>query len=113
MSERMLKINEQLRKEIAMLISKEIPMENGLITIIHAKTSADIKNTTLLISVIPENLSGSALKLLRKQSSTFRHELKKRLNLKYIPKLNWKIDPNERYALEMDKVFKEAREINN
>lgn len=110
MSARMLQINEQLRKEIAMLISREIPLEDGLITIIHAKTSADIKNTTLLISVIPENLSGSALKLLRKHSSAFRHDLKKRLNLKYIPKLNWKIDPNERYALEMDKVFKEARE---
>ena len=107
MSERMLQINEQLRKELALLISKEIPLEDGLITIIHAKTSADLKNATLLISVLPENISGSALKILRKNSSLFRSLLKKKLKLKYIPRLNWKIDPQERYALEMDKVFNE------
>jgi len=109
MSERILQINELLRKELAIIISKEIPLENGLITIIHAKTSADLKNATLLISVIPENLSGSALKNLRKNSSFFRSLLKKKLNLKYIPRLNWKIDPQERYALEMDKVFKNIK----
>ena len=109
MSERMLQINELLRQELAILVSKEIYLRDGLITITKVKCSPDLKNALTQISVLPENLSGSALRLLKNHNSFFAKELRKKINLKKIPRFQWEIDQQERYALEIDKVFDEIK----
>ena len=103
------KINELLRAELACLISRNIALDNGLITISHVKCSPNLLSATVFISVLPENQTGTALSNLRKQNSSFTKKLKK-LNLKNIPKFNWRVDSQIRHAAEIDKVFKEARE---
>lgn len=100
-------INELLRAELAHLISTEIEFVDGLVTVAEVKTSADLKNATVVISVLPENLSGTALRVVRKQSGHITKKLKK-LNLKYIPRLRWRIDSNARHAANMDKAFEEV-----
>ncbi|MDO8261450.1 MAG: ribosome-binding factor A, partial [Candidatus Magasanikbacteria bacterium] len=64
---RMDQINELLREELSILMSRETPIPNGLITITRVKCSPDLKNATILISVLPENVSGSALRKVRAQ----------------------------------------------
>lgn len=111
MSHRLEQINEQLRGELAILISQHIPMDTaGLITIIWVKCSPDLRYAKVSISVLPENMSGSALKALKSHSSIFSNSLRKRLDLKFIPKFHWAIDDQERYAVEMDKVFREMEQ---
>ena len=109
MSNRILQINELLRQELAALVSKEIYLRGGLITITKVKCSPDLKNAFARISVLPENLSGSALRELKKHNVFFAKELKKKLNLKKIPRFKWEIDSQERYAMEIDKVFAEIK----
>ena len=114
MSHRIEQINEQLRAELANQIARNIPLEEGMITIIWVKCSPDLRYAKISISVLPENLSGSALKNLKSHNSIFSSSLKKKLDLKFIPKFNWVIDSQERYAVEMDKVFEElAKEEEN
>ena len=103
----MIQINELLRAEIAKIISLEIMMDNGLITVTHVNCSANLQNATVFISVLPENVSGTALRLLRSHSSVFKKYLKK-LSLKYIPRLNWRIDSQERYAAEINNAINEV-----
>jgi ribosome-binding factor A len=103
---RLEKINELLRAELAHFITREVEFTNGLITITKVKTSPDLKKSTVIISVLPENLSGTALRQVRKNSKNLALKLKK-LNLKYIPRLNWRIDSQARHAAELDKTFKE------
>lgn len=100
-------INELLRAELAELMSRESPMDNALITITRVKCSPDLKNATILISVLPENVSGTALKKLKAQNSYFNNNLKKTVKIKFIPKLRWKIDSQERYAASIDRVLDE------
>ena len=109
MSDRMLKINELLRAEIAKIISLDVSLENGLITITQVKCSADLHEATVFISVLPESISGTALKLLRAQSSSVSKKLIK-LNLKSIPRFNWKIDSQERFAADLEKATMEIEE---
>lgn len=106
-------VNQLLRSELANLVSKEVYLQDGLITITHVKCSPDLKNASILISVLPENLSGTALKTLNKFNSLFSNELRKKLNLKFIPKFTWKIDSQERYAAEIDKAFAELKNEND
>jgi ribosome-binding factor A len=100
-------VNELLRAELANLLSRESPLDDALITITRVKCSPDLKNATVLISVLPENLSGTALKKLRAQNSYFNANLKKNIKIKFIPKLRWKIDSQERYAASIDQVLDE------
>lgn len=104
---RMDQINEMLRAELAELMSRESPIPNGLITITHVKCSPDLKNATILISVLPENVSGTALKKLRAQNSYYASNLRKKTKIKFIPKFRWKIDSQERYAASIDRVLDE------
>lgn len=110
MSERILQINELLRQEIAGLISREIFLEDGLITVTRVICSPNLHNAKAFISVLPANHAGTALSLLRSNNSLFNKELRKKIKMKFIPKIFWAIDEQERYVMEIDKVFDE---INN
>lgn len=110
MSERIEKVNELLRSEIATIVNQEGVIRDGLITITHVKTGKDLKNATILISVLPLNQSGSALKELKKMSSHITAILRKRLNIKTIPRFNWKIDSVERHAVEIENLLNEIEE---
>lgn len=100
-------INELLREELSILMSRETPIPNGLITITRVKCSPDLKNATILISVLPENVSGSALRKVRAQNSYYASNLRKKIKIKFIPKFRWKIDSQERYAASIDRVLDE------
>ena len=109
MSDRMLKINELLRAEIAKVVSEDVFLDDGLITITQVKCSADLHEATVFISVLPEKVSGTALKLLRAHSSLVSKKLKK-FNLKSIPRFNWRIDSQERFAVDLEKAEEENEE---
>ncbi len=101
--------NELLRSELAKLINRADLVENCLITISYIDCSKDLKRAKIGFSVLPENLSGTVLKKLRKSSSQFTKILKERLRLKYIPKFNWLIDSTESQAAEIEELLEEIK----
>lgn len=113
MSGRIEKINELMRQELASILSREIYLDDGLITVVRVGCSANLKSAAVSISVLPENLSGSALRLLQKSNALVNKFLVQRLKLRGIPKLHWKIDNQERYAADLEKVFAELRKEEN
>lgn len=102
-------INELIKEKLAILISREIPLENGLITISHVDCSPDLKTAKIGISVLPEKYFGTALKSLRKQNSLFSQALRRELRLHHIPKFIWFADDTEKNAAEIEKVFDEIK----
>jgi ribosome-binding factor A len=103
------KINDQLQNDLAMIINNDIYLDGGLITVIRVKCASDMSNANVSISVLPESLSGTALKLLRKNAGSFTHKLSLKSKLRKVPRLSFSIDNQERYAADMDKVFAEMR----
>ena len=113
MSHRLEKINKMLLREISSFISREGLLENGLITITYVKCGADLKNATIGISVLPEKLAGTALKILSSASGRLAKELNKKLKIKFIPKFNWEIDPLERNAIAIERALAELKNNEN
>jgi len=110
MSERILKINELIKQQLGQIITKEIELpENCLITITKVETTPDMKIAKVFITVIPENLRGSALEILRKNNKLLSQQLKKNVSIKFIPNLNFLIDDQEAYAAEIDKLLDEIK----
>jgi len=100
-------INELIRSELANLISREIFLKDGLITVSYVDCSPDLNNAKIGISVLPDNFCGTALKKLRSQSGQFANTLKKKLKIKKIPRFTWLIDTTEVKAAAIDDLFVE------
>jgi len=103
------KVNEQLQEDLAAIVNDTVYLDGGLITIIRVKCAPDMSNANVSISVLPENLSGTALKLLRKNAGGFMKRMSMKSRLRKVPKLTFDIDNQERYSATMDKVFAEIR----
>ncbi|MFH1745263.1 MAG: ribosome-binding factor A [bacterium] len=113
MSYRLAQINEAIKNELARLISRDTPLENGLITVLRVKCSADFKNATVKISVLPDGLAGTALKMVKKNNKLFSENVGRKLKLRNIPKLFFRLDTGGRYSDEIEKVIKIIKEENN
>jgi len=98
-------INELFKNELANLAVKDFFLDGGLITIKYVDCSSDLKNAKIGISVLPEGLSGTALKMARSKSSKFSNILRNKTRLRKIPKFNWVIDSTERKVAEIEEVF--------
>jgi len=105
MSERMLKVNEALRKEIAFIIERDLKVADVLITVTGVDCAPDLKGAKIWVSIWPENKMGSAIERLRKSSGFIRGKLGKKIKLRQMPKLHFVIDDTEKYAAEIEKII--------
>jgi len=110
MPRRIEQLNEQLREELANLIVKEVPLQNGLITVSQVKCSPDLKYARIGVSVLPEKYAGTALAGLRRRSSNFSQSLRRKLKIRQIPHFNWTLDTTESKAAELEEIFKQIKE---
>ena len=98
-------VNELLKAELSNLISRDALLENGLITISYVDCAADLKTAKIGVSILPSNITGTALKKLRSSSSSFSKRLRNKIRLKIIPKFKWEVDSTEREVEKIDDVF--------
>ena len=100
-----------LREQLAFLISKEVFFPSGLITVTNVRISPDLKNATAYITVMPENVTGTALDLLRRHNHIFAKSLSK-TRLRRIPRIEWGTDEQEQNARKiyeaMDSIERDA-----
>lgn len=98
-------VNAMLQRELSDLISREVDMEDCLITVCYVDCSPDLKSAKVGVSVLPENKTASALHKLRVNTSLFCKELKGATRIKTIPKFNWVEDRTEREAAEIEEIL--------
>ena len=103
-SERMLRVNELLRRELAVLCEREIsPGFDGLVTITGVETSPDLRQATVFVSILgDEQHHQLALQLLTRKRKLLQREVARHVTLKYTPVLRFKID---RTAETADRVL--------
>ena len=104
------RLNEQLKNELANLIVKEVPLNNGLITVCFVSCSPDLKYAKVGISVLPEKYGPSVLRKLSKFSGQFSRILRSKLKIRQIPKFSWVFDNTESEAAKIETVLKQIKE---
>ena len=101
------KSNETIQKDIAEIITKEVPLHKYLITLTQVNCPANLSQIKIYFSVIPENFSGTALKTLKKESKNIAQLLSRKRHLKRVPKLIWQIDKSHKKIFEIEEKLKE------
>ena len=107
-SNRMSKIDEELKKEISTIISTELknPHLTGLISVTKVKTTPDLRFARVYVSMINEKSKKENLAILKQSSGYIRSGIAKRINLRTTPELIFEFDESMEYGSRIDEILK-------
>lgn len=74
----------------------------SLITVTRANVSPDLKNVTVLISVLPEKFEEAALNFAKRVRTDFREFLKEKSRMKFLPTVAFELDYGEKNRQRID-----------
>ena len=113
MSRRIDRINDLLRDEISLLLSRHIkdPRLTGVISITSVNTSNDLRNAEVLLSVMgDEDARRTALDGIQSAASFLRRELRDRISLRYTPFLKFTLDDTLEQAAHILEIMDNIRD---
>lgn len=105
MSQRIKQINELLRDEVSQLLLREIGFTEALVTITRVDTSADLRYAKVKISILPTDKGELVLKIIERNIFDMQQKLNKRLDMKPVPKLSFRIDQTEVEAKKIEEIL--------
>ncbi len=100
-------INSLLQQEFASAISQDVPLRGGLITVMRVDCTPDLREADVFVSVLPEKFSGTVLESLRKKTGQLVQSVGRRVRLKRMPTIFWKLDTTEREAAQLETLFEQ------
>jgi len=112
MSRRTDRINEQLREEISMLLSRSTkdPRLNGVISITRVVSSGDLRSARVYISVMGnQQTKREALAGIQSAASFLRRELRDRINMKHTPFLTYELDDSLEEADQLLRLMNQVK----
>jgi ribosome-binding factor A len=93
MSNRTVRVNELVQREISDILRKRYQSEAVAVTITEVRVSPDLRDARVFVSVVgDEDTAEQKLRWLRSKASDIREEVGKRIVLKYLPKFEYLLD---------------------
>jgi len=105
MKHRIERLNALIKEELGKIFLKELNFENSIVTIMGVEVSKDLLNAEVKINVIPSSKLNETADILRQNRNYLRYLLTKKINIKQIPKLNFKINERPEKEMEVEKLF--------
>lgn len=111
-SHRQYRLAGEIQREISQIIRDELKDPRiGFVTITDVEVSGDFRHAKVFISVMgDEKVRQSCLTGLSKATGFIRSELAKRINLRYIPELHFRVDESLDYSQKINKILSEVKE---
>jgi ribosome-binding factor A len=114
MSIRTDKVSELIKKEISMILLKEMNDPTlGFVTITSVKISPDLKYAKIYISVFNKDLRENTLEHLNNAKGFVRTKLASRLHIKHTPELEFFIDDTMDYVENIENLIREIHKNDN
>ena len=106
-SGRIEKINSELQIEIANIIRNELkdPRISGIISVLRVETDNDLYMANTYISIYNSNDESATFDALVKSSGFVRKLLSKRVKLRTIPSINFKLDKTMDYSENINSIL--------
>lgn len=93
MSNRTLRVNELIQREISDILRKRYQSEAVAITITEVRVAPDLRDARVFVSVVGDAAAiEQKLRWLRQQARDIREEVGRRIVLKYLPKFDYVLD---------------------
>ena len=100
------RVSDLIREEVADILLNKIKHKDlGFVTVTGAKVSDDLRHATIYISVLNTDDAQKTVHKISSSSSFIRGELGKRLQMKFIPSLTFRIDESIAYGRKIDGIL--------
>lgn len=102
------RIGSLIKEELSRMILKELEFSGALVTITDVKVSEDKKNAIVYFSVIPSEKSERVLKVLNKFRGRLQFILQRKIEIKPMPWISFRIDRVPEQDAKIEKVLLES-----
>ena len=93
MSNRTLRVNELVQRELSDILRQRWQSEAVAITITEVRVAPDLRDARVFVSIIgKEEFAEEKLRWLRTKATEIRGEISRRIILKYLPKFEYVLD---------------------
>ena len=93
MKNRLVRVCEVLKREIGVIIRRELEFENTLVTVSDVDITPDLKQAHIFISALGSPAGRrKAMEALENHRAMFQTELSRRVQMKHTPHLNFRLD---------------------
>lgn len=105
------RVSDLLRKEVADIIMYKLKDPRiGFITVTGVDVTDDIKMARVYVSILKDEERKTTIEILNSAKSFIRSELSKRLRMKFIPSIEFRLDTSIEYGNKIERLLKEAGE---
>ena len=102
-SNRIMRINEEIQKELSSLLRtvKDPRVADTMISITRVETTPDLRYTKVYVSFLQEEKVKDAMAGLKSAGGYLRRQLNNNLQLRYAPEIVWALDDSITYGAHM------------
>jgi ribosome-binding factor A len=101
------RVESLIREELNKIILKELEFSGALVTITSVDVQKDLDYAVVNVSVLPIEKDIEVLKNLNNNRRHLQHLLLKKINIKPMPEIRFKIDYGLEKAAELEQKFSE------
>lgn len=114
-SNRLDRIDEELKKEISQVISYELNNSKlkGIISVTKVKITPDLRYAKVYISVLNVGEKGTVLAGLKESSGYIRSRIANTINLRITPELVFVYDDSEEKANRIENILRDLKKSDN
>jgi len=108
-SNRMNRINEELKREISNIINFDLNNSNitGMISVTKVRVTPDLRYARVYVSMINSKNKKNTLAGLKQASGYIRSNIAKKINLRNTPELVFEFDETLEYGARIDSLISE------
>ncbi len=105
------RVSDLIREEIADIIMYRLKDPRiGFITVTGVDMTADLKLAKVFVSILKEDERELTLDILNSAKPFMRSVLSKRLRMKFIPNIEFRLDTSIEYGYKIDRLLKEIKD---
>lgn len=105
------RVGDLLRQEIAEIIMNKVKDPRiGFVTVTGVDITEDLKIAKVFISILKEEERETTLQILNSAKSFIRSEVSKRVRMKFIPTIEFRLDESIKYGDRIERLLRELRE---
>lgn len=112
---RLMRINEELRKELSEILAYEIKNPNitGMLSVTKVKITPDFKYAKVYVSILNSKNINKTMQGLKESAGFIRSRVAKDVNLRITPELVFEIDDSLEYGDRIESILKEIKKENS
>jgi len=104
-------VEGQLKKEISKILQEDLKDPRiGFVTITRIELTGDLRYARIYFSIMGDDLvKKEGLKGIKSAKGFIRKLIAERINLRYVPELDFKLDNSIEYSINLEKTFERIK----